>query len=152
MVNLVPRTVGSFNLLLQLTPIMSFLPCWRHSPLCESRLKLLHLCHVVPIRTHLSLSCMIRSWIFWTSKNKPRLGFNLFMPLIRFSQMYSSCSFFQGIYWSFKKCIFNLFLFFSRSTIHLPDMACIFVVWVGTYRTFYFQEIQKATPIVDLVI
>ena len=88
MMNLPPRSVGFFNLLLHLISIMSFLLYWSLPRLSESRLKLLILRHVVSIKTHSSSFWMTRSWIFWTSKSKQRLGLNLFTTSIQFSQRY----------------------------------------------------------------
>ena len=98
-VNLLPISVGPFNLQLHLIPILSFLPCWSNYPLLESRPKLLNLCHVILIRSHSSSLWMSRSWICWTSKIKSKLGLKFLTTSIHFSQMYSSCPFFQTMYW-----------------------------------------------------
>ena len=94
-VNLMPKSIEFFNLLLYLIPIMSFLPWWNLSPLSKARLKLINLRHVVQIKTLSSSFWMTRSWIFWTLKNKPRLGLNIFTTSIHFSQRHLFVHFFK---------------------------------------------------------
>ena len=116
-VNLLPKTVGSVNLLFHLTPIISLLPCWSYSSLCKSKVKFLHLRHVVPIRIHSSSSWMTRSWIFWASKNKPRLGLNLFIT----SMCSHKCilhTHSSKLYFEFLKYIYYIYFSFNLWTIH----------------------------------
>ena len=82
------------------------------------------------------------------SKEKPRLGFNLFMTSMHFLQRYFSPILSNHIL-NYQRNF--IFYFVTQQSINLIWVV-FFVAQVGANHTFYLQDVQEVTSTFDLVI